>query len=74
MLFWQPIFVAALSLGLMADHFNVVSVGVKNTGSIVPPTVLRTYSWRSVVLPARAESGTIERVDLMSALGYECNV
>ena len=58
----------------MADHFDVVSVGVKNKGCIVPPTVLRTQSGRSVVLPARAKSGAMERVDLMSVLGDECNV
>ena len=58
----------------MADHFDVVSVGVKNKGRIVPPTILRTQSRWSVVLPACAKRGAIEQVDLMSALGYECNV
>ena len=61
-------------LRLMADHFDIVSVGVEKKGRIVPPTVLRTKSRRSVVLPACAKSGAIERIDLMSALSYECNV
>ena len=58
----------------MADHFDVVSVGVKNERRVVLTTVLRTQSRRSVALTACAKSGTIERVDLLPALGYERNV
>ena len=58
----------------MAYHFDVVSVGVENKGRIVLPTILRTQSGRSVVLPSCAKSGAMERVDLMSALGCECDV
>ena len=58
----------------MAYHFDVVSVGVENKGRIVPPTILRTKSRRSVVLPTCAKSGAIESVDLMSVFRYECNV
>ena len=58
----------------MADHFDVVSVGVKNERRVVLTTVLRTQSRRSVALTACVKSGAIERVDLLPALRYECNV
>ena len=32
----------ASGLGLMAHHFDIVSVGVENKGRIVPPAILRT--------------------------------
>ena len=63
-----------LGLRLMADHLDVVSVGVKNECRIVLTTVLRTQSRRPVVLPACAQSGEIERVDLVPAFGDECYV
>ena len=58
----------------MADHLDVVSVGVKNECRIVLTTVLRTQSRWSIALTACAKSGVIERVDLMPALGYESYV
>ena len=58
----------------MANHFDVVSVGVKNERRVVLTTVLRTQSRQSVAPTACAKSGAMERVDLLPALGYECNV
>jgi hypothetical protein len=58
----------------MTDYLDVVPVGVKNERRIVLATVLRTQSRRSVRPTACANSGGIERVDLLPVLRYECNV
>lgn len=58
----------------MADYLDIMPVGVKNKCRIVLTAVLRTQSWRSVVLPARAQSGVIERVDLGPVFDDECYV
>ena len=58
-------------LRLMTDHLDVVSVGVKNEGRVVLTTVLGTQSRRPVVLPAGAQSGDMERVNLVPAFGDE---
>ena len=39
---FQPVFSTASGLGLMAYHFDVVSVWVENECRIVPPAILRT--------------------------------
>ena len=61
-------------LRFMTNHFNVVAVGIENERRVILTTVLRAQPRRAVTLPSCAESGKIECIDLLSALGHESNV
>lgn len=58
---------------LMINHFDVVSVGIKNERRVVLATVLRPQSRRSIALSACAKSGVIERVDLLPAPSFKAD-
>ena len=61
-------------LRFMTNDFDVVPVGIEDKRCVVLTTVLRTQSRRSIALTACIKSGVVERVDLLPALGYECDV
>ncbi|HEX4112172.1 MAG TPA: hypothetical protein VH020_06520 [Stellaceae bacterium] len=47
----------------MADGFDVVAVGVEHEGAVIVRVILRAQARRAIVVSARRQRGTMERID-----------
>lgn len=64
----------ALSLGLVANRFDVVPVRANDESCIVVRVIVRTQTRRAIVFATRFQSCAIEGFDLLAILGYERQV
>jgi len=63
-----------LSLGCVANHFDVVPVRTNDESCIVVRVVARAQTRRTIVFATRLQSRAIESFDLPAILGRECQV
>ena len=63
-----------LSLGCVANHFDVVPVRTNDESCIVVRVVVWTQTRRTIVFATRLQSGAIESFDLLATLGPERQV
>src|SRR6185295_14190267 len=60
--------------GRVTDGFDVVAVGVEHERAVVILVIVGARSGRTVVAAACRQSGSVELVYLLAALGAECDV
>jgi hypothetical protein len=63
-----------LSLGFVANHFDVVPVRTNYEGGIVVRVVVRAQTRRTIVFATRLQSRAMESFDLLAILGRERQV
>jgi len=66
--------IAELDLGFVANHFDVVPVGIKNESCIVVRVVVRAQTRRTIVFATRFHRYAIESFDLLAILSRERQV
>lgn len=62
------------SLGLVANHFDVVAVRPYDKSGVVVRVVVRAKTWRAIVCAARLQSSAIEGIDLLAIFGRKRQV
>lgn len=60
-----------LSLGFMANHFDIVPVRANDECRIVPAMVLRAQTGLTIIFATRLKSRAIESIDLLAILSRE---
>jgi hypothetical protein len=63
-----------LRLGVVANHFNVVSIRINYESRVVICVVTRTQTGRPIVFTTRLQSCLIESVNLLTIVCNECEV
>src|SRR3981189_2940426 len=63
-----------VSLGFVANHFDVVPVRTNDESCIVVRVVVRAQTRRTIVFATRVQSRAIESFDLLAILGRERQV